>query len=394
MGPRLCNFLASFLFVALIHTLVPGSFNSAHAACGADGQSACTTTAASKSSTKPFCPSGAFPDPRNGGECWSCPGGYTRSGAAVTASNACYIPAGEKLSSASRHQKTPWAWDCKGGRFWDGYQGGYCWSCPGGYNRTGNHIKGGNACSASVPEKRSTATYRSKIGCPGGTAFDPRNNGECWSCPPGYNRNANAVTGGAACTAQSACNSGLKLISGKCVSTDASGRPTTCGHLNQRPCTVTEFLPSCDKDLTELGGKGKCITDTIVKDAMAGAAKFAADAARKFDEGVNGATRAAAKLAANNAVRKFNPFLRDLKKRMDGFGANEKAALDRIVKTIRSGKVDRQAQQDMRMIGAKLGLLAGQAGAIVPDNVKHSSFGVFFQDSAAAVVGVAAGYSM
>ncbi|MBE8990727.1 hypothetical protein [Nostoc sp. LEGE 12450] len=35
------------------------------------------------------CGSGAFQDPRNGGECWSCPAGFNRTWDAVTASTAC-----------------------------------------------------------------------------------------------------------------------------------------------------------------------------------------------------------------------------------------------------------------------------------------------------------------
>ncbi len=385
MTQRSRTSLSGFLFATALALGAATVAGDARAACGADGQAPCTTAAAAKSSSNPFCPAGTFHDPRNGGECWSCPSGYTRSAAAVTAGNACYIPAGEKLSGATRHNKTAFAWDCKGGTFWDGYEGGYCWSCPSGYNRTANHIKGGNACSAGVPEQRSVATYKAKWGCPSGTFFDPRNGGECWTCSAGYNRNLNPVANADACTAQAPCNSGLKLASGVCVTTDASGRPRTCGHLNQRPCTVVEFIPSCEKGLTEVGGNGRCITDNIAANII-GTLNAAIDPSRA----------ARIKADAANAARQFDAFLVQLKSGMNRVASDAaaSAALKRIETAIRTRRLDPQSQADMQLLGSKLGLLAGQAGSIVPANVAKSSFGVFVQVSSAAIVGVSEGYAM
>lgn len=148
------------------------------------------------------CKDGAFFDPREGGECWTCPPGTIRSLAAVTADNACYIPAHDELRRAERHQNTIWAWDCKDGKFWDGWDGGACWSCPSGFNRTANHINSDGACSRAIGEVHRKATFRNKFGvaaCGSDSFFDPRNGGECWSCPANHNRTAAPVDADDAC---------------------------------------------------------------------------------------------------------------------------------------------------------------------------------------------------
>ncbi|MGA0395077.1 MAG: hypothetical protein ACO3MW_13575 [Rhodospirillales bacterium] len=50
-----------------------------------------------------------------------------------------------------------------------------------------------------APAYAAKAKYHSKVGCPKGTFHDPRNGGECWSCPRGYGRTAHAVTANKAC---------------------------------------------------------------------------------------------------------------------------------------------------------------------------------------------------
>ena len=84
---------------------------------------------ATKSSVRPFCPSGSFFDLRNGGECWSCPAGTNRTIFPVTNNNACKKPGWSSWSKAAFRgkAKTPQPKDA----FYDPRQGGEWWKCPG-----------------------------------------------------------------------------------------------------------------------------------------------------------------------------------------------------------------------------------------------------------------------
>ena len=212
---------------------------------------------ATKSSKKPFCAAGSFFDPRQGGECWSCPHGTNRTVFPVTGGNACERPAWSGWSKATFRgkAKTPkprgaffdprnggeW-WKCPSNRprrtlyavtdsracatrnilgeklahaqflgkvdnpkprdaFFDPRAGGEYWSCPAGFNRTIFPVTAGNACEQVHRATAMGARYVSKFGCPGGTFFDPRAGGECWSCPASHpHRTVNPVTGGRACS--------------------------------------------------------------------------------------------------------------------------------------------------------------------------------------------------
>lgn len=154
-----------------------------------------------------LCPSGSFFDPIRGGECYTCPKDYKRSAAHIDAANACYVPAGESLVAANRGKSTIWPHECGSGTFWDGSNGGACWSCPSGYARTGNPIGGGNACSAVVKEKQSVATMFVKAVCGAGEFSDLKiagtqdisAGGGCWTCPVATDRTVLPVDGGQAC---------------------------------------------------------------------------------------------------------------------------------------------------------------------------------------------------
>lgn len=211
---------------------------------------------ASKSTKKPFCPTGTFFDPRKGGECWSCPAGTHRTIFPVTNGNACKKPGWSSWSNATFRgkAKTPkpkgafydprkggeW-WRCPRNRprrtlypvthpracatkniigeklahaqylgkvhrpkppgaFYDLRKGGEFWSCPSGFKRTIFPVTAGNACELKHPAIYARASYRAKFGCPRGTFFDLRHGGECWSCPASdpY-RTVNPVTSGKAC---------------------------------------------------------------------------------------------------------------------------------------------------------------------------------------------------
>lgn len=178
----------------------------------------------------PLCPAGTFHDPIRGGECWTCPPGYRRSLAHIDADNACYIPAGERFARAIRHQRTIWPHDCKDGRFHDIWDGGSCWSCPGGYRRTGNHIADHNACVQGYGEQHARATVAKQAKCEAGEFHDVKlpggkidyaTGGGCYTCPKEpvqWDRTGNPVDGPAACS----LGAGYQLSKGELVS------PLTC----------------------------------------------------------------------------------------------------------------------------------------------------------------------
>ncbi|WP_316979440.1 tectonin domain-containing protein [Shumkonia mesophila] len=84
------------------------------------------------------CAEGTFSDP-NGG-CYTCPAGYRRTAAAVTAQNACFR--NELLKAATKEA----ALTCKAGEHFDFVDGGTCWSCPEGSTRSVSGVKTNNAC--------------------------------------------------------------------------------------------------------------------------------------------------------------------------------------------------------------------------------------------------------
>lgn len=159
-----------------------------------------------------ICPKGAFFDPIRGGECYSCPEGYRRSAAHIDAGNACYIPAGERLAPAKRVKRGIVV--CDPGSFYDAWDGGGCWSCPAGYNRTGHHINSAQACSAAVAEQQAHATKQGVAGCKPGEFQDPRNGGECWTCPSATYRTVYPVNEDKACEQRA----GVKLEKAQQVS--------------------------------------------------------------------------------------------------------------------------------------------------------------------------------
>tara|TARA_B100000427_G_scaffold149846_1_gene124655 strand:- start:36 stop:2366 length:2331 start_codon:yes stop_codon:yes gene_type:complete len=104
-------------------------------ACGMIGRKAVSAVFRGKP-----CPEGAIRDPRNGGECWKCPEDYQRTANPVTGANACKIlldfePAVKKA-----------ALTCPAGQHFDFIDGGTCWSCPEGSTRTWFGVKTAKAC--------------------------------------------------------------------------------------------------------------------------------------------------------------------------------------------------------------------------------------------------------
>lgn len=163
------------------------------------------------------CPAGSFYDPIRGGECWSCPNGYKRSLAHIDAANACFIPGGEAFRAINRHSRATGVFktDCPRGQFWDAIDG-YCYSCPGGFNRTGYSVRDAKACSAHVKEQHAKASVVKKAECRAGEIRDMKvpggssdlrqlaveagkNGGGCWTCPDTYARTVLPIDGGSAC---------------------------------------------------------------------------------------------------------------------------------------------------------------------------------------------------
>ncbi|MCA9551378.1 MAG: hypothetical protein KC933_15185 [Myxococcales bacterium] len=109
---------------------------------------------------------------------------------------------------------------CPQGSFFDPRKGGECWSCPAGFGRTLAPVTAGNACSQGLFGKTIAATFvRTVWGCGGGQFFDPTDGGSCWSCPQYHNRSIHSVKGDLACTvyAQYTCDEGNKLQGNICV---------------------------------------------------------------------------------------------------------------------------------------------------------------------------------
>ncbi|MEQ8194310.1 MAG: tachylectin-related carbohydrate-binding protein [Rhodospirillales bacterium] len=256
---RLCR--AAFVLAVLVFAFMapPGT---AWSACGGDGQSVCTTAKATKSSTKPWCPTGSQLNLNF--KCYSCPTGYGRTlnpdpNAGAACERSAYTVYKKPVYRGAVKCKKPviiksigcatWDQYCSSGEFPHG--GKSCYSCD-GYNRNGNPIDSAKGCDKVVPAAHSAATFKGNLGC-GSLHFDAVDGGSCWSCPNGYDRNFNSVKSTAACTARLRCDSGNVEIANKCY------KKGKCGGLNDRPCLIVERLPSCDEGLYESAKAGKCL---------------------------------------------------------------------------------------------------------------------------------------
>ena len=170
-----------------------------HSECGGltkEGklQEACGFTRATKiGKALGKCPSGSFFDIGTWA-CFSCPTGFNRNARAVTSPKACDKAVTPKTSPAKFGGKV----NCPAGSILDGRNGGECWACPSGFGRTANAVDKWNACGM-IGKKAVSALFKGKA-CPTEGSFrDPRNGGECWSCPEDYSRTGNAVTSDKAC---------------------------------------------------------------------------------------------------------------------------------------------------------------------------------------------------
>jgi hypothetical protein len=180
-----------------------------------------TFTKAEKLGT--VCPSGSFIDPIRGGECWKCPSNYNRTIFHVEANNACQK--GGILGPVAKASKVKKA-GCNDGEIKDGIggNGGSCWTCPKGNDRTIFPINGNKACEKSEWFDFKDVVKKADLTCPAGEIFDftgltgqdiktrpefkggkkPKEitSGTCWTCPQGYDRTTDSVKSNNACRAK------------------------------------------------------------------------------------------------------------------------------------------------------------------------------------------------
>lgn len=134
------------------------------------------------------CRSGEINDPIDGGTCWTCPYGYNRTVFSVKSDKACERAASEIFAAAKSHGRASGllGTDCAGGQFWD--PNGNCYSCPQGYNRTAHPVTSAKACSQRVHADYKPAELKGKAAKCGSGYFLDIGTGECWTCPDGYKR--------------------------------------------------------------------------------------------------------------------------------------------------------------------------------------------------------------
>ncbi len=159
--------------------------------------------------------------------------------------------------------------------FFDPRKGGEWWECPSNRpRRTLLNVTHKRACATHkvIGEKLSHAKYlgKTKHKKPSGAFVNPRKGGEYWRCPTGFSRNLNAVTAKAACTVNinAHCDSGNipiagSLFKGENITQYSCYKKLACGKENQRPCQLTERIPSCNKGLAEDFIANECINSTL-----------------------------------------------------------------------------------------------------------------------------------
>ena len=194
-------------FAVVAATSIASPIFAQAAKCGDEGQAPCFSVwnVINKGNLPALdafpCPAGQFFDIIDGGTCWSCPAGYVRTWDSVKTRTACVRAAREEVKRATRHEASNIFRNCSDGKFFDVWKG-YCYSCPAGFGRTLAGVDEANACARTIGADLQPAT--------------------------GYGR---GVIG---------CKDGLLDVRGTCR------RENECGKKGQRPCTITERVPSCD----------------------------------------------------------------------------------------------------------------------------------------------------
>jgi len=247
-----------FVFIGLALLAVYSGGASAKVVCGGEDTAACGATRATfvrAIKGNDSCQDGGFVDPINGGECWKCPEGFVRSWRPVTdKDSACIKPRRRGLlyKSAINLGKIS---SCPSGQFYDPRNGGECWSCPEGYERTTAPVDKYNACVRVEDFKK--AVYRRKgsgllgTDCPSGEFWDP--NGNCYKCPSGYNRSAYPVTDPRACS-RAVRKAYSRATLEKNVCDPKEGRFPDLGSCWKCPAGY-------DRTILPVNGKSACVTN-------------------------------------------------------------------------------------------------------------------------------------
>jgi hypothetical protein len=131
------------------------------------------------------CPSGSFYDAFFGGSCWSCGDWRRTTDATIDSEQACD---GKVYVRANYIRSQTFAWDCPTDSFWDGYNGGACYTCPSGYERSSEHIASDWGCFRVATK---SATFVKNLGCSQQTEwslgkpkpFPDLGLNKCYACP-------------------------------------------------------------------------------------------------------------------------------------------------------------------------------------------------------------------
>ncbi len=181
---------------------VIGPVGKSMTSCGVQGTQLCGYKPAEfVHNSSSNCPAGSFMDIGRM-SCWSCPKGFVRGGAAVDTERAC--TKADATAAQDFKPATFQSYLCPEGTFHDPLRGGECWKCPPGFNRSAASVEAPNACHVPMGENFSAAT-RTRVtpwpsDCANGSFFDIYNGGACYTCPAGHHRTAYHINDGKACS--------------------------------------------------------------------------------------------------------------------------------------------------------------------------------------------------
>ncbi|MGH7391473.1 MAG: hypothetical protein ACREM3_18735 [Candidatus Rokuibacteriota bacterium] len=177
---------------------------------------------------------GGFPDLT--GQCWTCPAGYKHDNILLPPANprVCKKEGGADRRAGKRIGSSV-VGIC--GTGWLSTHDGGCYTCPAGYShdltKFGHQV---GVCYRNRPDAFSRASRGGgNLLCTKGF-FDPLDGGSCWTCPASAPvRTTSSVKSATACQSRA------------------------CGAQGERPCLITERVPSCDRGLIEDFVNNRCV---------------------------------------------------------------------------------------------------------------------------------------
>ena len=101
--------------------------------------------------------------------CWQeCPAGYRDDGVTCAKPGSIITRGaytiGKEYTGANRYKKTAWPHECDNGTTFDTVDGGGCWRCPSGFERSEKHIAQGEGCSRWGGNSECTKWARENFG--------------------------------------------------------------------------------------------------------------------------------------------------------------------------------------------------------------------------------------